>query len=83
MLIILAIKFSYTNKEIVSVYHHMNFLKKFDLPSELQENFMSGVMLENAKSTLESFRIKKLSTVVPRDRSRTLNNMGNKRCRLN
>jgi len=79
----LAIKLSYTTKEIVSVYHHMNFLKKFDLPSDLQENFMSGVMLENAKSTLESFRIKKLSTVEPRDRSRTLNNMGNKRCRLN
>jgi hypothetical protein len=52
----------------------MNFLKKFELPQELKENFMSGVMLENAKPNLESFRAKKLSTVIPRERARTIYN---------
>ena len=52
----------------------MNFLKKFELPSEFQENFLSGLMLENAKPSLENFKVKKMSTDVQRDRSRTLFN---------
>lgn len=59
----------------------MNFLKKFELPQEFKDNFMNGVMHENAKVTLESFRAKKLSAVIPRERARTIynSNMDKKR----
>jgi hypothetical protein len=59
----------------------MNFLKKFELPSEFKENFLSGLMIENAKPSLENFKVKKMSNDVQRDRSRTLLNNINERKR--
>ena len=75
--------FSYSNKEIVSVFFHMNFLKTFKTtPVELLTNAPAEVLRENPRTSLETLRPKKMSIqkYITRERSKTLYNQNdNKR----
>jgi hypothetical protein len=79
-----SIKFKYEKKEILSVYFHMNFLKKFEFPEELKNNFISSVMMENPKSLLESLKVKNLESTVKikRMRSKSIFVPAVKRCNI-
>ena len=53
----LDVEFSYNPKEILSVYFHMNYLKKFEKPDKFSGNsFNSAFMLEEQKNGLESIK---------------------------
>ena len=74
--------FSYSNKEIVSVFFHMNFLKTFKTtPQELISNSPSEILREHPRASLETLRPKKMSIqkYIPRERSKTLYNQNDKK----
>lgn len=76
------IKYSYDTKEIVSVYFHMNFLRKFELPEELKSEFNPAFMTENPKGALESFKLKSAQANVglrDKERSKSIFVKGNRR----
>jgi hypothetical protein len=59
---------SYDMKEITNVYHHMNFLKRFELPDELKNNFNDKIMRETKKPNLERHKLRDIT----RNRSNTI-----------
>ncbi len=59
----------------------MNFLRKFESPQEFKDdNFLSGIMTENVKPCLESFKVRKIQNL--RQRANTLNMKPKQRCNI-
>jgi hypothetical protein len=52
-------KISYLNKEIFSVFYHLQFLKTFEkIPDDIENNFIEEVMNHEIKSELECLKMK-------------------------
>jgi hypothetical protein len=77
VLILDNIEFVYDIKGLTNVYHHMNFLKRFELPEEFKNNFIKEIMRETKKPNLEGTKLK---DIVPRGRSGTVVVENTKRC---
>ncbi len=64
------------------MYFHMNFLKQLaDVPSEFKDSFVTEIMAEVPKTSLESLKIKKadVEKFIPRERSKTIIQPASKR----
>jgi hypothetical protein len=53
-----SIAYTYDIKDITSVYYHMNFLKRFELPEEFENNFIEKIMRDCKKPNLERNKLK-------------------------
>jgi hypothetical protein len=57
----LSLNYTYDTCDIISVYFHMNYLKKFEFPEEFCEkkgNYFNGIIRKDVKNCLEKFKEK-------------------------
>jgi hypothetical protein len=76
-----SVSYNYSNKEIISVFFHMNFLKVFrEIPEEFKDNPFSEVIRDNPRNNLVTLMPKKQSIqkIINRERSKTLYNQNAK-----
>lgn len=72
------VKHRYNTEEITKIFINMNFLKKFDLPDNIKENFVKEVFNQNAKKQLDQFK----KNVQTRIRSNTVKNASFKKSNI-